>query len=90
MTASSITTKVAAVLLSGAVESAGTLFRAGERLHAKLDTRSRVAGVLWKLCARITSSGEAIEALADRAAVWLGVDMVADVLEPMVARAYRA
>src|SRR4051812_40463300 len=87
MTTSSITTKFATILLTAAVESAGTLSRAGAHLHAKLDTLDVVPAVLWKLCARITASGEAMEALAERAAVWLGVDMAADVLEPMIARA---
>ena len=90
MTTSSITTKFVIVLLTGAVKCSWAIMDCGQHLYAKLDTLDTVPVFLWKLCARITSSGEAMEALTNRGAARLGVDMDADVLEPMLALAYPA
>jgi hypothetical protein len=43
-----------------------------------------VPSVLWKLCARLESVELGLGALAERLAQRLGVDMAADVLEPMI------
>src|SRR6266700_2636237 len=63
MTTSSITTKFATVLLTGAVKCSWAIMDCGQHLYAKLDTLDTVPVFLWKLCARITPSGEAMEAL---------------------------
>lgn len=88
MTTHSITTKAATVLLTSAIRNAWALSSAAGRWRARLDRLAWVPSALWKLCARVTFAGEALEAFAERVAPRLGIDMVADVLEPMIARAY--
>ncbi|MEY9405314.1 mannose/cellobiose epimerase-like protein (N-acyl-D-glucosamine 2-epimerase family) [Bradyrhizobium japonicum] len=84
----SITTKsVAAALVTKALTTGWDLDDAGARWGARLDNLPLWApAILWKLCARVRMAGEALSAFAERVAPRLGVDMDADVLEPMLDR----
>ncbi|MGY2983394.1 hypothetical protein [Bradyrhizobium sp. USDA 4508] len=90
MTANSITTRTAIMLLTGAIESAWAMIFASERWCAQLDARDLGLSVRWRFSARIKSAGLAIEALAERMAPRLGVDMHDDVLLPIMEQAYSA
>lgn len=83
-------TNIKKVLLTAAINAARSLDSAGARWYARLDTLAWVPAVLWKLCAHLRSTGAALEAFAERVAPRLGVDMVADVLEPLIDRTCRA
>lgn len=85
----SITKKAATILLTGAIRSAWALNSAGARWYAGLDRLAWVPSALWKLCARLTATGAVLEAFAERVAPRLGIDMTADVLEPLLDRACR-
>jgi hypothetical protein len=84
MTTNSIATNVAAAMITGLVATAHASGRAGERLFEHLDNLETVPPVLWKLCARLESVERVLSSLAERLALRLGVDMAADVLEPMI------
>jgi hypothetical protein len=86
MTASSITRKQR---YSRGWSAAHTPSAVGERLYEKLDTMAWVPTILWKLCNRIAAVGEAVLICAERIAPRLGVELVADVLEPMLDRGSR-
>lgn len=83
----SITAKTATALVTKALTAGWALEQAGSRWYARLETLPWVPAVAWRLCARIRAAGEALETFAGRVAPRLGVDMVADVLDPRIARA---
>jgi hypothetical protein len=83
MTAS-ITTKTTIILLTATLDSAWALIRASRRLYAALDKLPWVPAALWRACRRVETFGQYLEALAERTAQRLGIDIM-DVLEPVVA-----
>ncbi|MCP2217454.1 hypothetical protein [Bradyrhizobium elkanii] len=90
MIANSIKTKFASTLVTAAIETAWAMIHASERWCTQLDARDLGLSVRWRFGARVSSAGSALEALAERVAPRLGVDMHADVLLPIMERAYRA
>ncbi|MGY3497149.1 hypothetical protein [Bradyrhizobium sp. USDA 4502] len=79
MSANSITTEAATVVLTVALASAWAMIRAGHRWYAWLDTFERTPSALWRAQRHVVSMGAALEVGVERFAGRLGVlDTVLD------------
>lgn len=84
MTTDSITTKAITVLLTATVDFAWVLIRVSQRWNAALDRLPWVPALLWRACRSVGTFGEYVEALAERTAERLCIDVL-DVLAPITA-----
>jgi hypothetical protein len=84
----SITTKTIIVLLTAILDSAWAMIHTSQRGDAALDRLPWVPAVLWSAVRRVGTFGEYVEALVEKTAERLGIDIM-DVLEPVLAARMR-
>jgi hypothetical protein len=83
MTTVSITNTTAAGLLTEALDAAWQAIRAGMHVGGTNEYSEHYTDAIHGACQRLQEAGEALEAAVAAAAERLGVDMTAEVLEPI-------
>lgn len=80
------TTKTAAELLSDTLEHAWAAIRGGRDMSGEIDHSAHYDAAVWTACQALMNAGLALEATVSEAAERLGVDLVSEVLEPIMDR----
>ena len=85
-TAATVDTATATGLLTDALELAWSAIRGGMNTGGAIDHSEHYTDELHSACQRVMEAGLALEAAVEAAAKRLGVEMMADVLEPIMDR----